>query len=214
MAELEVAPEAPPAPARTTARRGPGLRPALVVVGIAAFVVLVFGVGAALTGGGTGTPRTSATAVTVPSGPTHVRGTTLLARPAATVLDPIRQPGTPPADIVDSLAVPVGATVVGHTPSSGITLFDARERFTVPGTQAAVIAFYRAELVAMRWKVTDLGPARGHPGATVVLAQKAGSDGWYWEVGVVVSPTTFGAGSGSTGTTPFVLRLFEVNDAS
>ena len=138
----------------------------------------------------------------------------LLAQPAAPALRPIRQAGTPPADIVDTLAVPVGATVVGHTPSTGITLFDAREHFTVPGAQQSVVAFYRTELAVMKWKVTDVGPAQRPANATEVLAQKAGSDGWYWEVGVVVSPTTFAPGAGTSGTTPFVLRLFEVNDAT
>lgn len=213
MGELDVATEAPAHPPE---RRVPGLRPAAIVLGLAAFVLVLFGVVALVTGGGggNGSGHGGGTAATVPSKPTPVKGTTLLAQPAAAALRPIRQADTPPANIVDALAVPVGATVVGHTPSPGVTLFDARERFTVPGTQESVIAFYRSELTAMKWHIDNVGPARGHAGATEVLAQKAGSDGWYWEVGAVVSPTTYGQPAGASGTTPFVLRLFEVNDAS
>lgn len=195
-------------------RRVPRLRLAGVVLGVAVLVLVLFGVAAVLTGGGSSGRHGAGTAGTVPSRPTPVKGTTLLAQPAAGALRPIRQAGTPPADIVDTLAVPVGATVVGHTPSTGITLYDARERFTVRGSQQSVLAFYRSELAAMKWKVTNVGPARRPADATEVLAQKAGSDGWYWEVGVVVAPTTFGPDAGPAGTTAFVLRLFEVNDAT
>jgi len=47
-----------------------------------------------------------------------------------------------------------------------------------------------------------------------VLAKKAGDDGWYWEVGVIVSPTVFGPSGveATTGTTPFVIRLLQVPD--
>lgn len=217
MGELDVAPEAPTRPPTLAPlRRVPRLRPAALVLGLAVLVLVLFGVAAVLTGGGGGNGRGhgAGSSAMVPAKPTPVKGTTLLAEPAAAALRPIRQAGTPPANIVDALAVPVGATLVGHTPSSAITLFDAQERFTVPGSQDGVIAFYRSELAAMKWHVDNVGPARGQADATEVLAQKAGSDGWYWEVGVVVSPTTFGPHSGPAGTTPFVLRLFEVNDAT
>ncbi|MGH9087807.1 MAG: hypothetical protein ACRDYZ_06790 [Acidimicrobiales bacterium] len=219
MGELDIAPQpgAPPpagpsAGGRPVPRPGPGLRPALVVVGLAVVILVVFGVGSALSGNGTHHGAAGA----IPAGPTPVAGTTLDAVPAATALAPIRQPGAPPTNIIRALAVPAGATRVAHSPTRSITLFDANVRFTVPGTQSAVVHFYRTELAATGWKLTSVGPARGQRNATEVLAQKAGTDGWYWEAGVVVSPTAFGTGAGSatTGATPFELRLFQVNDAS
>ena len=50
-----------------------------------------------------------------------------------------------------------------------------------------------------------------------ILGKQAGNDGWYWEMGVIVLPTTFGgAGTGATGaapeTTRFTVRLFQVAD--
>lgn len=229
------------------APRTPGLRPALLVVGIAVFILVLFGIGSALHG--QSNPNHAATGDVVPAGPSPVAGTSLRAVPAATALHPIRRSATPPTNIVDSLPLPAGAARVAVHPSRSVTLFDANEQFTVSGAQATVIDFYRKALPTTGWKVTSVGAARGHALATEVLAQKAGSDGWYWELGVVVSPTRFasggtgstGAGSGGasagnpggtgsggastgnpggttgsvpTGTTPFEMRLFQVNDAS
>lgn len=198
-------------------RRSPSLRPALLVLGLAAFILVLFGVGSALTAG-SGTPtHAGATPQTVPAGRTKVAGTTLEAVPAKGELAPLVHGGTPPADVVDALPLPAGSTRVAAAPTRGITLFSASERFTVPATQAAVVAFYRSELAAVHWKIVSVGPARGTANATEVLAQRAGSDGWYWEVGAVVSPTTFPPGSTAsapTGTTPFTLRLFQLNDAA
>jgi hypothetical protein len=207
-------------------RRPPSVRPALVVVGVAALILALFGIGAVLTGGSQ--PGRATTTRSVPKGRTPVAGTSLLAAPAAQALRPVRQPGTPPANIADALALPAGARRVSYTASPSITLFDASERFTVGASQAAVIAFYKAELPALKWRLTSVGPARNDPQATEVLAQKAGTDGWYWEVGVVVSPTVFpsatpaaapprggsSGGAAATGTTPFLLELYQVNDAT
>lgn len=185
------------------------------MVGLAALILVIFGIGSALSGnGGSANP---ATTDAVPPGPTKVAGTPLEAVPAKGALGALVHGGTPPADVVDALPLPAGSTRVAVAPTRGITLFSASERFTVAGTQAAVVTFYRTELAALQWKILDVGPARGAAHATEVLAQRAGSDGWYWEVGAVVSPTVFPAGAsaiGTTGTTPFALRLFQVNDAT
>jgi hypothetical protein len=184
-------------------RAGPSVRPALVVVGIAAGLVLLFGIGAALTGGSSPAPSKA---------PTTVRGTSLTAEPASSALAPVEVLGTPPADILSALVLPKGATRLSSTPWDGETQFSATVHFSLPTTQASVIAFYKAELAALGWSISSTGAARGQAGATEVLAQKASSDGWYWEVGVVVSPTTFGTGA-VTDTTRFSLDLYEVPDA-
>jgi len=194
-------------------RRSPSKGPALVVVGIAAGLLLIFGALAVASSLGK--------ASTVgPTKPVKVKGTTLLAVPAAKALKPIELPGTPPANIIDALVVPEGATVVSVTKNStSTTQYDEQMRFSVHAPEAAVVDFYRVELAVKGWSTPSVGSASGLSGGVEVLAQKAGDDGWYWEAGAIVSPTSFDiksvAGS-SKGTgaesTEFTLRLFQVSD--
>jgi hypothetical protein len=185
-------------------RRGPGMRPALVVAGIAVVLVLAFGLTAAFTGQSP-PPAPSTT-------PVRVAGTSLRATPATAVLKPIEQPGTPPANILDALTVPVGTTATAHTNNStSATGYDEQVDLSLAGaSQASVIAFYRAQLDTQGWKRISVGPATNEPTTTQVLAQAAGDDGWYWEAGALVSPTVFG--SDGKQTTPFTIRLFQVPD--
>lgn len=184
------------------ARRGPSTKPALVVVAVAAFLVVSFSIGGILTGG------------TPPKLPkVTVHRTTLPAAPATAALAPIERPGTPPHDVLGALVVPAGATRVSATPWDGLTEFSGSVLFSVPATQADVVQFFRAELAGRGWRVISTGPAHGHPLSTEVLAQRASSDGWYWEAGVVVQPTTFPQ-QASADRTRFTLELFVVPDAT
>lgn len=186
-------------------RSGPSLRPALVVVAIAAGLILLFGVGAALTGRSSPAPP--------PVG--QVPGARLAAVQATSALRPIERPGTPPSDVLGALVVPARVTTVASAPWNGSTQYSAKISFRVPASQEAVVSFYRSELHARGWGSISTGAARGRKGATEVLAQKASSDGWYWEVGVVVSPTTFGSSPGSAAdVTRFSIELFQVPDSS
>jgi hypothetical protein len=45
-----------------------------------------------------------------------------------------------------------------------------------------------------------------------VLGKLAGTDGYYWEMGVTVQPTTFGKGAPATGDTTFTVRLLQEPD--
>ena len=174
----------------------------MIVLGLALLVVLVFGIGAALTENATPKPPRSAA----------VRGTGLVAQPATAALRHIEILGTPPADIVDALVLPKGTQTVSHTPWSGSTQYSGSMSFRLAASQAAVVRFFSVELRARGWSGTKVGTARGEPGATEVLAQRASTDGWFWEAGVVVSPTTFN-GTGSD-VTRFRLDLFELPDAT
>lgn len=192
-----------PGPVRSR-RAVPSARPALVVVGIAAVLVLLFGVGAALTG--SSSPSAPSAPPTAP-----VHGVTLRAVAAAPVLHPIERPGTPPADVLRSIVMPAGSSTVSSTPWDGETQFSAKMGFRLATTQAAVVSFYRAELKARGWSISSVGAAEGTKGATEVLAQRASTDGWYWEIGVVVSPTTFTRTS-AADSTRFTMDLFEEPD--
>ncbi len=183
---------------------GPSVRPALVVVGIALLLVLVFGIGAALT---------SNPAPRAPR-PTPVKGTGLVAEPATAALHPIELPGTPPGDILDALVVPEGVRRLSATPWSGSTQYDGKVTFRLDVPQATLVAFFRVELRARGWSIQSVGAAHAEKGATEVLAQRASTDGWFWEAGVVVFPTTFRAGSAHADVTRFSLDLYEMPDAT
>ncbi|MHB8218719.1 MAG: hypothetical protein ACYDHU_00125 [Acidimicrobiales bacterium] len=190
-------------------RRGPGMGPALVVAGIAVGLVAIFGVLSAVSSGHSGTSAPLSTA------PVPVAGTALKAVPAAAGLKPIEQPGTPPSNVIDALALPVGSTPVAHGHSvSNASQYDGQVTFTVPATETTVIDFYKTELDRHGWKVIQVASATGIPDGIEVLSEKGGSDGWYWEAGAVVSPTRFSGPGGARQSTRFQLRLFEVPDAA
>lgn len=185
-------------------RRTPSMRPALIVLGLAVLIVVLFGVLAAVAPGNGAPPATSR--------PSKVKGSSLLAVSAEKALQPIEHPGTPPADIVGTLTLPQGATARGHQDvNASTTQYDEQMTFSVGATQASVVGFYKAELKTGGWSLFSVGPATDHPDEVEVLAQKGGSDGWYWEVGAVVSPTTFSR-TGAGETTAFTLKLFQEPD--
>lgn len=190
-----------PPPRRTP---GPSVRPALAVVGIALFLILAFGIGAALTSNPT--PKAPA--------PAPVKGTGLVAEPATATLHPIEILGTPPADVLDALVLPKGAHEVSVTKWSGSTQYDGKMSFRLAASQASLVDFFRAELRARKWSIVSVGPARGAPHATEVLAQRASTDGWFWEAGFVVYPTTFSTSAAHADVTRFGLDLYEMPDAT
>ncbi len=72
-----------------------------------------------------------------------------------------------------------------------------------------MVALYRKLLPHLGWQVIYFGTGAQRDGqGTEVLAKHGSGDGYYWEVGAVVSPTT------STSTTPFSLELFQLPDGN
>jgi hypothetical protein len=200
---------APPRAPLPPAGRNTSIKPAMIVLLLAVGILVIFGAMALFSGQ---QPTTS----TAPSAPVPVRGTTLLAVPAVTALKPIEQPGTPPGNIMNALTMPVGAVAHGSTDNStSAGQYDEEMRFSLAASEDAVVTFFKTELAAKGWKIESVGPATNAPGSVEVLAQKAGDDGWYWEAGAVVSPTTFpNGGASGAESTAFTLRLFQVSDES
>ena len=112
----------------------------MIVLGIAAGILVLFGVLAAVSGQGTDKP-------TGTSGPTSVKGTSLLAVPAARALKPIERPGTPPDNIVDALTLPQGS-VAGSVKddNTSATQYDEQMQFSVKASEDTVVNFYKAQL--------------------------------------------------------------------
>ncbi len=192
---------APPLP---PVRRTPGMRPAFVVAGAALGLLLLFGVVSVVTSSPTKPPKAAA--------PTVIRGTGLTAVPGASALSAIRLQGEPPTNIVDAVDVPRGTVMVDASKNDGGSAqFDRQVRLTLPGaTETEVIDFYRAVLPRLGWQVVSKGaPANGQSGYEI-LGKQAGNDGWFWEIGATIAPTTFSTGGAEA--TPVTLRLIQEPD--
>jgi hypothetical protein len=204
--------EGDPAPAATgagrtaidrPAQRSPLRGPAVIVLGIAVVIVVVGLVGSAIS---------SSNSATAPASPVHQvtlsDGTSLLLTPATTALHSIVGQGQPPADILNNLAVPAGSRSTA-TINNDLTAdaFDQTVDFATPLSNDEVVDAFKTLLPKLGWQVLFVGPgSRGDSSGTEVLAKRGGSDGYDWEVGVVVSPTTL------AGTTPFSVEVFQLTD--
>ncbi len=194
-------PDAEPVdPEHRTYQRVSPRGPALVILGIAVFILLAGVLASALVTGSS--PTESLRTVTIPD------GTAVPLTPATSSLHSIVGSGEPPADILGNLAVPAGSTVRSTVNSDqGQSQFDRTVSFTT-GTLSSseAIDTFHTLLPKLGWQVIYLGAGTRSGSGTEVLAKRGSGDGFYWEVGVVVSPTT------SAGVTPYSLELFQLPD--
>ena len=202
-----------PIAARPPSAPGPSLKPALVV--IACVLVVSFGGFAlALLGG-----QPSSDGATYAGFGKPVPGVSLRAIPAAGVIRHIATPGAPPIDVIRSVVVPSGVTVTGtanHDRSAG--QFDRAVLMTVNATHQELVSFFKTELKRGRWSLLGNYPLA--QGGTELLAQRAGSDGWEWEIGLLLNATSpsispaLAGGDQSAPTGTIQLRLFQIGDGN
>ena len=177
-----------------TSSRGP----ALVVLGIAVFIVVLGIVASALASNGS--------RARLPTTVTIAGGTVVHLTPATTALKTIERGGQPPSDIIGNMVVPSRSPVVRTLNiDQGVTQFDRSVYFTTGLSADQVVDVFRAVLPKLGWKIIYHGARTGGVGSEV-LAKRGSADGFYWEAGVVVSPTT------SAGTTPFSIEVLEMSD--
>jgi hypothetical protein len=176
--------------------------PALIVLGLAV-VILVGGVVAGIITSGS-TPTFHLNHVTLSD------GTVVPVSPATERMRAIEANGEPPADILGNLGVLTGSKVTGVINSDqDAAQFDRTVNLTSSLAQGQVAEAYRRILTASGWDVIYQGGApQGAAGTTEVLAKKGSGDGFYWETGVVVSPTM------SAGATPYTIEVFETPDGN
>jgi hypothetical protein len=194
-------------PLRPPTPGGISMRPAMIVVGTAVLILIVFVTIGILS-------SRAPARVNVSGPPTAVPGTTLRAESAAALLSPIVEAGEPPTNIRNAVAVPAGSQRLSHHDNSAHAAgqFDSQVVFHSDDSQAELLAFFAADMKLQGWQVFDRGPAAHDPGALEVLGKLAGSDGYYWEMGATVSITTFSPGGPAHGQTDFTIRLLQQED--
>lgn len=174
------------------------LRFALIVPAIAMAVVLLYILANLGTGG------RDAKAVI----PKVVAGAGLPASPASPFA-PYVTNGEPPVDILSAVVIPTETSTPQALHNRGMpTSFDREIRFTTAASQATVYTFFRRQMVGRDWKIFSTGAPVGSDGVQI-LAQRGGSDSWFWIQGATISPTRFTA-DGSQETT-VTLRLYQAS---
>ena len=176
--------------------------PALIVLGLAVFLLIGGVVASAISSGSN--PTFSVRKVTL------VDGTTVALAPATSKLHAIVSNDEPPADIIGNLGVPKESVVTGvHNADQHTAQFDRTVVLRSHLAQEQVVETYARLLKAVGWQTIYNGPApQGVPGSTEVLAKRGSGDGFYWETGVVVSPTT------PAGSTSYSVEVLETPDGN
>ncbi|MHB8244871.1 MAG: hypothetical protein ACYDGN_05855 [Acidimicrobiales bacterium] len=191
---------------------GPSLRPAMIILAVAVFIVLG-GTVLALVGGSTARPGTSTGIASA------VPGSRLRAQGARTFLAHISSQGEPPANIVDALAVPAGSRYLGRfNADRGVSQFDRKVKFSVAAPESEVRTFYLKFLSQQKWVLESLSARSAN--STEIIAQRSGTDGYEWRVGLIatstsplISPALAGGGPAAPETT-VTMALYQVGEAS
>lgn len=180
--------EAPQPPLTTTT----SLKPAAVVLGIAVFVLVFF------------------TTINIVANPT-VNSTTTIpivvgALPIdtnSTLLAECQLPDNPPPDINNSLLIPTLSSAASSIKwrGKGPGGYDCARDIVTVASSSELLSFYKSHLEARGWKLFSHGDSYKSK-QPQMLFQKAGSDTFYWILGVSVTRS-------STNSTTFTFRLYQ-----
>ena len=102
------------------------------------------------------------------------------------------QAGSPPGNILGALIVPVHTTSAGPVvhANGGAGDYDCLAYLTTTTSAGSLLGFYQTHLEAQGWSLFSSGGATGTP---QLLFQKAGTDTFYWVVGITVTNSAGGA---------------------
>jgi hypothetical protein len=105
------------------------------------------------------------------------------------ILQNCQQPDNPPANIADALLVPKTTRSTGpaQLPNEGAGDFDCFRPLVTQASPAALLNYYTTQLETRGWSLFSKGASNGSPQS---LFQKAGSDSFYWVVGITVHSST------------------------
>ena len=178
--------DAPRAPLTTTT----SIWPAAAILGIAVVMLALF-MGINLVAN-----QAVATTTTIP---VVVGG--LSPAPTGALLAGCQQPGNPPKNIIDAFLLPESTRANGsfRLPNAGAGDFDCYRSFITKAPANQILAFYASELEVRGWGLFSQGASNGAPED---LFQKAGTDTFYWVVGITVN-------SSSAKSTHWTYRIYQ-----
>ncbi|HEV2428097.1 MAG TPA: hypothetical protein VGS61_07750 [Acidimicrobiales bacterium] len=150
------------------------IMPAMVVLIIAVVTLGAFLVINLITGS-TVKPSTGSTPIIVGG----------LATAPGDLLAGCRQPDNPPGNIASALRVPATTAVTSPATVSnaGAGDFTCAAGLRTDATAGRILGYYKAQLEVLGWALFSSAPSHGH---SQLLFQKAGSDTFYWVLGVTV----------------------------
>ena len=187
-----VTPSKPKPPLTTTT----SILPAAAVLGVAVLMLAIFMFINLVTDQGVSTTTTI---------PVIVGGVSV--DHSSTLLANCESPGTLPSNIVGGVIVPVTTRSRGpfQMPNSGAGDFDCYRPLATASSASALLGFYRAQLEARGWALFSSGASNGAP---QYLFQKAGSDTFYWIIGITVD-----TGASSTTSTAWTFRIYQNSES-
>ena len=180
--------ETPQPPLTTTT----SLKPAAVVLGIAAFVLVFF------------------TTINIVVNPTVNSTTTIPIVVGALPIDTksnllleCQLPENPPSDISNSLLIPTLSSAESPIKwrGKGPGGYDCARDILTAAPSSELLSFYKSHLESRGWKLFSQGDTYKSK-QPQMLFQKAGSDTFYWILGVSVNTST-------ANSTVFTFRLYQ-----
>ena len=128
----------------------------------------------------------------------------LSSEPASVLLAGCMQPGNPPHNITDAFILPARTRANGafSLPNDGAGDFDCLRPFITNASSSQLLDYFSTQLEARGWSLFSTGSSNGSPQD---LFQKAGSDTFYWDVGITVN-------SSKSGSTRWTYRIFQVSE--
>ena len=168
--------------------------PAMIVLGVAVVTLVGF-----LIINVVANPRVTTSTTTIPI---VVGG---LGTETGHLLSTCQQAGSPPSDIAAALIAPVTTTESSPArhPNGGAGDYDCVVALTTRASPGQLLGFYSSHLQARGWDLFSHGSGSGQ---SQLLFQKAGSDTFYWVVGVTVTST-------NAGTTQWTYRIYQNSSA-
>ena len=97
-----------------------------------------------------------------------------------------QQPGTPPGNIAPALILPSPTRAAGpvQNTNGGAGDYDCARPLSSTAPSSQILGYYSSHLEALGWSLFSRGTTNGLP---QLLFQKAGSDTFYWVVGVTIT---------------------------